>query len=97
MEVLILCCSLRSFANGSSRSRRRAVKTRFAPPAANSFASATPIPALAPVINAHFPRHSEFMKLSLLLALAHAACQPAYLNARRIAADTHAGLAVDRF
>src|SRR6202171_4859259 len=97
MEALILCFAVRSLPNSRSRSSRRAVSTRFAPPAANSFASATPMPALAPVINAHFPRHSEFMKLSLLLALAHAACQPAYLNARRIAADTHAGLAVDRF
>src|SRR3981081_1955825 len=61
MEVLILCFAVSSRANSSSRSRRRAVRTRFAPPAANSFASATPIPALAPVISAHFPRHSEII------------------------------------
>src|ERR1700692_2180826 len=58
MKVLILCFAVSSLANCSRRSCRRAVRTRFTPPAANSFARATPIPALAPVINAHFPRHS---------------------------------------
>src|SRR5712692_512134 len=44
-------------ANSSRRSFRRAVSTRFVPPDANSSASAPPIPALAPVISAHFPDH----------------------------------------
>src|SRR5579883_2832660 len=44
----------RSFvARDSSRSTRRAVRTRFAPAAANCSAMARPIPALAPVTNAH--------------------------------------------
>src|ERR1700756_2772219 len=45
-------------ATSCNLSRRRAVSTRCVPPAASSFASATPIPALAPVISAHLPFHS---------------------------------------
>src|SRR5690348_2696454 len=41
----------------SRRSARRAVRTRFAPPAARRSANAKPIPALAPVTTAHFPDH----------------------------------------
>src|SRR5271170_2241107 len=45
-------------ANRSRRSRRRAVRTRFTPAWANSTAIASPIPALAPVTNAHLPCHA---------------------------------------
>src|ERR1700742_1180122 len=45
-------------ANWSRRSRRRAVNTRFTPAWANSTAIASPIPALAPVTNAHLPCHA---------------------------------------
>jgi hypothetical protein len=34
------------------------------PPAANSRASATPIPALAPVTSAHLPAHGPLIRLS---------------------------------
>jgi hypothetical protein len=50
-----LYVAVRRRANSSRRSFRRAVSTRFVPPEANSSASATPIPALAPVMSAHFP------------------------------------------
>src|SRR5260370_4291976 len=56
-----LCAADRSCANCSSRSLRRAVSTRFVPPAANSRANATPIPALAPVTSAHFPAHGPLI------------------------------------
>src|ERR1700735_1555566 len=45
-------------ASASSRSRRRAVSTRFTPASANSTAMASPMPALAPVTRAHFPCHA---------------------------------------
>src|SRR5882672_689166 len=54
-SVFTLCFARNVFASSSSRSLRRAVRTSFVPPAANSSASATPIPALAPVMSAHLP------------------------------------------
>src|ERR1700691_3308795 len=45
-------------ASRSSRSRRRAVSTRFTPASASSTAIASPIPALAPVTTAHLPCHA---------------------------------------
>src|SRR5580658_8924315 len=45
-------------ASRSRRSRRRAVRTRFTPAWANSTATASPIPALAPVTSAHLPCHA---------------------------------------
>src|SRR6202167_5170745 len=45
-------------ASWSSRSRRRAVSTRFTPAPASSTAIASPIPALAPVTTAHLPCHA---------------------------------------
>src|SRR5580704_19158709 len=52
------CFDPRSAASFCNRSMRRAVSTRLAPPAASNLASLSPIPALAPVIRAHLPRHS---------------------------------------
>src|SRR5262249_56510194 len=43
--------------------RRRAVRIRFVPPAANCAANAKPIPALAPVTSAHFPRQRSIAVL----------------------------------
>src|SRR5215469_2278606 len=56
ISVEILWAAASWAARASSRSWRRAVKIRFVPPAASSRASAVPIPALAPVTSAHFPR-----------------------------------------
>src|ERR1700723_2057738 len=56
-STLIPCFAPRSEAIFCSRSIRRAVRTRCVPPAASSWANARPIPALAPVTNAHFPAH----------------------------------------
>src|SRR4029077_16152419 len=47
-----------------SRPPRRALNTRFAPPPANSRASAAPMPALAPVTSAHLPRHGSIVASS---------------------------------
>src|SRR5229473_6537160 len=60
-SVFTPCFVFSSFERSTRRSSRRAVKTRCVPPAASSRASATPIPALAPVTRAHFPRHSALM------------------------------------
>src|SRR5216683_3350786 len=60
-SVFTPCFVFSSFERSTKRSSRRAVKTRCVPPAASSRASATPIPALAPVTRAHFPRHSALM------------------------------------
>src|SRR5467141_387371 len=54
-SVVTLYVAASRRASSSRRSFRRAVRTSFVPPAANSSASATPIPALAPVMRAHFP------------------------------------------
>src|ERR1700730_5789981 len=62
----------RALAKSSRRSRRRAVRTRFAPPAANASARALPMPALAPVTKAHFPCHASIdLAKSLRLLLRH--------------------------
>src|SRR5258708_15552035 len=64
ISALILWAEASSRASFSRRSVRRAVNTRLVPPAANSRASATPIPALAPVTNAHFPFQGVIVCLS---------------------------------
>src|ERR1700757_4480438 len=56
------CFFRKSSATSCNRSRRRAVSTRCVPPAASSSASATPIPALAPVTSAHLPFHSFIIR-----------------------------------